>query len=471
MKKLIRVTLFLSLFGFCFAAGFEKKDVVATPSAYEDIGQYQDKDVKLRVDQGTLVKVSVPASAVFVADPTIADVQVKTPRLIYIYGRAPGTTSLYAVDENENILMNREVTVSFETGRLQRAISQMLPGSKIKVDALNDTVVLRGDVTTATDAADAVAFAQRFVGSDNTIVNQLKINGANQINLQVVIAEMSRTTLKDLGVNWDLASTAGNFAFGLATGNPTLAGSSFLTRSGGVNNLGIGFNSSSTSVSSLIDALEEEGLIKVMAKPNLTALSGETASFLAGGEFPVPVAQEDDQITIEFREYGVSLAFTPTLTNSNRISLRVRPEVSQLTNTGAIQNGNLVVPALSTRRAETTVEMGTGQSFAIAGLMQQNITQDNSSVPGLNEIPGVGALFQSDQLDKTETELVIIVTPYIVQPTNEKLTTPVDEYQPAHDKDRYLNRALYKRKAAIPDTRKVIKKPRRIMNNVGFEME
>ena len=476
MIKIIKLTLFVGFFAFCLVSSFDTeqvavKNVIATPSSYEDIGDIQDKEVHLRVDQGTLVKVSVPASAVFVADPSVADVQVKTPRLIYIYGRSPGTTSLYAVDENENILMNREITVKFETVRLQQAITQMLPGSKIKVDALNDTVVLRGTVSNATDAADAVSFAQRFVGSSNTVVNQLKINGANQINLQVVIAEMSRTTLKDLGVNWDLASTAGNFVFGLATGNVSAVGTSFVTRSGGTNNLGFGYSSGSTTVTSLIDALEEEGLIKVMAKPNLTALSGETASFLAGGEFPVPVAQEDNQVTIEFREYGVSLAFTPTLTNSNRISLRVRPEVSQLTNTGSIQNGNLVVPALSTRRAETTVEMGSGQSFAIAGLMQQNITQDNTSVPGVNEIPGVGSLFQSDQIDKTETELVIIVTPYIVQPTNDKLSTPVDGYQPAHDKDRYLNRALYKRKTATPDTRKIIKKPRREVKNVGFEME
>ncbi len=471
MKRITQILILTLILTLSSDFVLQSSDVVATPNAYEDIGDFDGKDVALRVDQGTLVKLSVPASAVFVADPTIADVQIKTPRLIYIYGRAPGATSLYAVDENENILINRKVSVAFETSRLRQAMAQMLPNSAIKVSALNDTVVLRGSVATATDAADAVSFAQRFVGPDNTIVNQLKITGSNQINLQVTIAEMSRTVLKDLGVNWDLTSAAGNFLFGLATGNAAAVGNSFLTRSGGVNNLGLGYRSGSTSVSSLIDALEEEGLIKVMAKPNLTALSGETASFLAGGEFPVPVAQENDQITIEFREYGVSLAFTPTLTSGNRISLRVRPEVSQLTNTGAFQNGDLVVPALSTRRAETTVEMGSGQSFAIAGLMQQNITQDNSSVPGINEVPGIGSAFQSDQFDKRETELVIIVTPYIVQPTNEKLSTPIDRHTPASDADRYLKRALYERKAKRPDTKMVVKKPRRVQATSGFEIE
>lgn len=436
----------------------QPKDLTATPKLYEDIGDYGETPVELMVDQGTLVKVSVPASAVFVADPEVADVQVKTPRLIYVYGRSPGKTSLYAVDENENVLMNREIDVAFETARLQKAISSMLPNASINVRGLNNTVVLRGSVNNATDAADAVAFAQRFIGEGSAVVNQLSITGANQINLQVTVAEMSRNTLKDLGLNWDLASMAGNFAFALATGNPTGAIGSFATRTGGVNNVGLGFQSSNTTITGLIDALEEEGLIKVMAKPNLTALSGETASFLAGGEFPVPVAQEDDRISIEFREYGVSLAFTPTLVAENRISLRVRPEVSQLTNTGAFQDGSLVVPALSTRRAETTVEMGSGQSFAIAGLMQQRTVQDNDSVPGVNEVPGLGSLFQSDSYTSEETELVILVTPYIVKPSNKELKTPYEGFQPPSDAARYLKRAQYTRPA---------KKPRR---KTGFEL-
>lgn len=423
--------------------------LTATPALYEDIGDYAEKPVDLMVDQGTLIKISVPATAVFVADPTVADVQMKTSRLLYVYGRAPGTTNLYAVDENENVLMNRKVTIAFETHRLQKAINSMLPDAHIRVEGLNNTVVLRGAVSNASDAADAVAFAQRFVGADNTVVNQMRISGSNQINLQVTIAEMSKNTLKDLGMNWDATSAAGNFIFGLATGAPTMAGGEFAARSVG-NTLGVGFQSSRSSVSTLINAMEEEGLIKVMAKPNLTALSGETASFLAGGEFPVPVAQEDDRISIEFREYGVSLAFTPTLSGDNRISLRVRPEVSQLTNTGAFQDGNLVVPALSTRRAETTVEMGSGQSFAIAGLLQQRMTQDEDSVPGLNEVPGISALFQNNNFQSEETELVIIVTPYVVRPTNGKLKTPYENFQPAHDADRYLRRAMYKKPEKKP---------------------
>ncbi len=423
---------------------------IAVPAAYEDIKDYGEKPVRLMVDQGTLMKLSKPISTVFVADATIADVQVKTPTLIYIYGRLPGTTNLYAVDENENVIVNRKVTIAFETHRLQSAMNQMLPQADIKVKSLNNTVVLRGDVRNASDAADAVAFAQRFVGSGNSVINQLKITGANQVNLQVTIAEISRSSLKDLGVNWDVASTIGNFVFGLATGSPTTAAGSFLTRTGGTNNLGVGFQGNNSSVSALIDALEQEGLIQVMAKPNLTALSGETASFLSGGEFPVPVAQEDNRISIEFREFGVSLAFTPTILDDNRISLRVRPEVSQLSNTGAFNDGNLNVPALSTRRAETTVEMGSGQSFAIAGLLQQRIAQDNTTVPGLGDITGVSALFSSDNMAKQETELVILVTPYVVQPTNAKLSKPNDGYVPPKDSDRYLRRETHRQPLRKP---------------------
>ncbi len=437
---------------------FKPANLTATPTMYQDIPDYDEKPVSLSVDQGTLVKISVPASAVFVADPTVADVQVKTPKLLYIYGRSPGTTNLYAVDENENVLMNRTVNIAFETSRLQKAINSMLPNANIRVEGLNNTIVLRGSVHNAADAADAVSFAERFIGEGSTVVNQMSITGSNQINLQVTIAEMSKNTMKDLGINWDLTSAAGNFIFGLATGAPTAVGNAFLTRTNGANSLGVGYRGGSTSVTSLINALEEEGLIKVMAKPNLTALSGETASFLAGGEFPVPVAQEDDRISIEFREYGVSLAFTPTLSGDNRISLRVRPEVSQLTNTGAFQDGTLVVPALSTRRAETTVEMGSGQSFAIAGLMQQRMIQDEDSVPGVNEVPGLSALFQNNNFQSEETELVIIVTPYVVRPTNGKLKTPYEGFTPPSDAERYLQRAMYKR----PE-----KKPKR---HTGFEL-
>lgn len=438
--------IMLSLVVLLFSGIFQPTNLTANPPSYTDIGDYDTQSVALIVDQGTLIKLSKPASAVFVADPTIADVQVKTPSLVYVYGRAPGTTSLYAVDGEENVLMNRKITVQFETYRLKQAINEMIPDANIDIQALNNTVVLRGNVQNATDAADAVSFATRFVGDGNTVVNQLRITGSNQVNLQVTIAEMSKNTLKDLGINWDAASSVGNFVFGLATGTPAVtAGGAFVNRAGGVNNLGVGFRSNQHSINALIDALEDEGLIKVMAKPNLTALSGETASFLSGGEFPVPVAQEDNRITVEFREFGVSLAFTPTLLGDNRISLRVRPEVSQLTNTGAFNDGTLSIPALSTRRAETTVEMGSGQSFAIAGLIQQRTTQDNSSVPGLNEVPVASALFQNDTYTKQETEIVIIVTPYIVEPTNHKLATPIDGHIPPKDSQRYLNRQMYQR--------------------------
>jgi pilus assembly protein CpaC len=225
--------------------------------------------------------------------------------------------------------------------------------------------------------------------------------------------EVDRSVTRQLGLNWQALGSIGRFAVAAATNySPTGATSTLAGAYRGIVN-----------VNAVIDALAEDQLVTILAEPNLTAQSGETASFLAGGEFPIPIGQQGNTVTIEFKQYGVSLAFVPTVLSGGQISLRVRPEVSQLTNQGAVTlsvgNSTLQVPALTVRRADTTVELGSGQSFAIAGMLQESRTQTGSGVPGLGEVPVLGALFHSDKFQRDETELVIVITPYIVRPTSD----------------------------------------------------
>ena len=250
------------------------------------------------------------------------------------------------------------------------------------------------------------------------------------------VAEVSRDITKQFGFNWDAVVTGGDFAVGVATGRLTSVGGTPITRVGDTNSLFGNLSSGNLDLNGVIDALESQGLIKVLAEPNLTAMSGEGASFLAGGEFPILVPAGDGTLGVQFKVFGISLSFRPTIVGS-RISLHVRPEVSQLSTAGAVDFAGFNIPALTTRRAETVVELGSGQSFAIAGLLQSNATQDISKLPGLGDVPVLGALFRSDRFRRQESELVIIVTPYIVRPVPaQQMAAPTDGYVAPHDAER-----------------------------------
>lgn len=408
-----------------------------TAEAATEIVGTSGTPIRIESKQGRLIRLDTPAETVFVADATIADVEVKTPRLIYLFGKRAGTTTLYVVDKNNKVLLNREVNVTHNLNELRRTLKELLPGERLEVRSVNGAIVLNGQVTTAEASEDARQLARRFVSNDASIINRLGIDAPQQINLRVRIAEVSRQTAKALGIDWDVLTTQGNFVFALASG-ATVVGAvpAFLgienfaapatntinsrktvgnrtTRSGFGN-----FNNGQFDVNGIIDALDGEGLVKILAEPNLSALSGETASFLAGGEFPIPVPQDQNTITIKFKKFGVSLGFTPTIISENRINIKVAPEVSQLSNAGAVSIQGFNIPALTVRRAETTIELGSGQSFAIAGLLQNNSNYNIDSVPWLGEIPIIGALFRSEQFQRDETELLILVTPYVVQPIN-----------------------------------------------------
>ena len=385
--------------------------------------------VTIEVNEGNLVRIERPAAAVFIANPEIAEVAVKSPRLIYVFAKKPGETTLYAVDQKEAVVANLRLVVTHDLSRLSEGLTKMVPQGQVTAQSIDGAIVLTGAVATATEAEDARRLAARFLGDGEEVINRLQVTAPNQVNLRVRIAEVSRGTLRQFGINWEALADVGDFTFGLATGNPIFGeleevGTTgtvvqpLLTRQNGVNNVIGGYHSDDVDVNTLIDLLAEDNLIAILAEPNLTALSGETASFLAGGEFPVPVP-DDDGIAIEYKNFGVGLSFTPTVLSANRISMRVNPEVSQLSNEGAVVIEQIQVPSLTTRRADTTVELASGQSFAIAGLLQNNSSYDHSRVPGLGDLPILGDLFKSDRFNRQETELVIIVTPYIVKPIDD----------------------------------------------------
>jgi len=377
----------------------------------------------VEMNEGRLVRLASPAVSVFIANPKVADVNVKSARMVYVFGIVPGQTTLFAVDRNENVVANVQIVVEHNIGRLQESIDRLLPAGDVEASSVTGGIVLSGNVATATDSENARRLASRFIAKGEEIINRLQVTEPNQINLRVRIAEVSRNILNRFGFNWDVLYSQSNFLFGLTTFNPTLESSTLL---------GPTFDNGTFNVNAVIDTLADDGLITVLAEPNLTALSGETASFLAGGEFPIPVAQDEDTITIAFKEFGVSLAFTPTLIGESRISLKVKPEVSQLTSAGAVTIGSVQVPGLSTRRAETTVELASGQSFAIAGLLSDNSQELIKKTPGIGDLPILGALFKSERFERNETELVIIVTPYLVNPVSDNsLELPTDPYRKA----------------------------------------
>jgi pilus assembly protein CpaC len=406
---------------------------------------------------------------VFVADPEVCDIQVKSPRLVYLMGKKPGQTTLYAVDENERVLANIDVTVTHDLTRLNSAVRQLYPEAEINVSSVEEAVVIDGVVENATMSENVRRLAANLIGKDGDLINRLGVNAPVQVNLRVRVAEVSRDIEKQLGFNWRIVSEIGNFGLRFATINPFLIGAT-------PDLLGASYTSGNWNFNAVIDALDEEGLISVLAEPNLTALTGETASFLAGGEFPILVPQGNDRVTVEFKKFGVSLAFTPTILNGNQINLHVRPEVSKLSDEGSISvplgvDSIITIPALVVRRAETTVELASGQSFAIAGLLSNNSAHDIHKFPFLGEVPVLGGLFKSDRFRRNESELVIIVTPYIVRPSPTRLAAPNDGFSPPTDLQRLFTTSTWQTNPVKGDPSTVDATGTRLVGQVGYLLD
>jgi pilus assembly protein CpaC len=450
--------------------------VLASPAGGQDAETLAtDGSLTIEVHKGRVIRLPRPAATVFVADPEIADVQAQSASIVYLFGRRTGSTSLYAIDENDQLLLRTAVVVQHNLSGLRQAISQLIPDARVTAGTVDGSIVLDGLVENPVQAEELRELAERYLGEDETVLFRVRVASPTQVNLRVRVAEVSRDVLKEFGINWEAILQNGNFTFGFVSGRQVSdAAGNFLRSPTGANSAFGSWQSGDDFVNTALDALAEENLINILAEPNLTALSGETASFLAGGEFPIPVDQDDDNgISIEFKEFGISLAFTPTVLSSNRISLRVRPEVSDLSERGAITINGLTIPALSTRRAETTVELGSGQSFAIGGLLSTDMENAISKYPGIGDLPVLGTLFRSTRFRSNETELVILVTPYLVRPVDEpRIALPTDGYRAPSDIERILMGRLHS--AQLQPGRGGPLSPegsRRLVGPVGFVLE
>lgn len=441
----------------------------------KDVKVATTKQIKLANHGTQVINLKQPASQVLLTDPKVADVQLVTPSTLYIYGRSPGNTEIIVTGQDMVSAYRYEIHVVSNYRELESLVKGFAPHGNIKVHSVPDGLLLQGTVESAKVAEDIRSLAQRYVGAQGSIVNHLKVKGSTQINLRVKIAEVKRTVVNQLGINWS-TSPMENLRFGLfngrqntvintATGLPT----NFLPSTNTPTPTSIGANFPSkfgkTDFSGLIDALAQENLATVLAEPNLVTRSGEEASFLVGGEYPYPVSQgagANLTVTIQFKAYGISLSFLPVVIGDS-ISLRVRPEVSDLDNTITVKDQNQNnIPSIRTRRAESTMEMANGQSMIMAGLLSDQTSGNIQNFPGLGDLPILGALFRSVEYQNAKTELVIVVTPYIVEPidNSQDIIMPTDGLKFA----KLLDMVLFKK---INDPTGVSPSPA-LIGNAGF---
>lgn len=410
------------------------------------------KSIVLPLDKAAIVDLPLPAADVLVSQPTVVDAVIRSPKRVYLLGLETGQTNAFFFDSRGRQILNLEIVVERDMDVLTDLLRRLMPDSRIEIESISDTVVLRGSAQNASEVANASLLAARFVdGDEDKVVNLISVREPDQVMLKVRIVEMQRQMLRQLGVSTSGTLQLDNLAVQLSTGG--FAGGGIFGDTANVNAVDPLNSRNSIGDLELLDAelraLETNGLIRVLAEPNLTALSGESAKFLAGGEFPIPVGQEDGVISIEFKEFGVGLGFAPVVMSKGRINLEIQTEVSEVTTDNAffvpgattvdgdgnfITTTGLAIPGLSVRRANTTVELPSGGSLVMAGLLQEDMRQSLEGVPGVKDVPVLGALFRSREYQNSETELVIVVTPYLVEPTHEsELVGPDKGFVPASE--------------------------------------
>jgi len=428
------------------------------------------QDISISIGNGQLVNVPGTMADVFVANETVADVQIKSSHALYVFGKGGGTTTVYASDKAGKVIWSATVRVGANFDSVDSMLRLAMPEANITVSTMGtNTFLLTGTIKAPEDAAEAERLVQAYVGNNANVISRLRMATPLQVNLQVRIAEVSRSLVKTLGTRFATMDGTSGFKFGIGQG--TVVGDAFNSGrvlgvgTGATTQVGIdpitgelatlpGSNVAVTGVGTTLsgagklfgldilgalDAGETVGLVTSLAQPNLTTLSGESADFLAGGEFPIPISQGLGSTSIEYKRYGVSLSYTPTVLSNGRISLRVRPEVSDLSSQGSVTLNGFEVPSLTTRRTETTVELGSGQSFMIAGLLSNNSSNTIQKMPGAGDIPILGSLFRSTSYKRGETELVIVITPYLVNPVNgSEIVLPTDGYNAPNDLQRLL---------------------------------
>jgi pilus assembly protein CpaC len=358
------------------------------------------QSIELMVGQGRLLQLDEAAESVYVGDTTIADLRIVAPDVVYVYGRKIGSTNLIAISAEHKVRANVAFRVAADPGFANKAARDLQPTTHTSLKLFGNRVAAVGRTGSVEEALDVQNAAETYSPLDQPPINDTTINGSQQINIRVRFAEVSRNDVQSLGIG-----SSGGIAFG----------------------------GSGSEVDALVGALQRNGMLTILAEPNLTAASGRPASFLAGGEIPIPTpGNQAGQITVQYKPFGVSLEFTPTLIGRNRIALRVKPEVSSLSRVGAVKVNGVDLPSLMVRRADTTVEVASGQTFAIAGLFQRQMSLDYERTPEIADLPILGSLFRSARYRRDETELVILITPVLVKPVRDRgLATPLDRPAPS----------------------------------------
>ncbi len=370
-----------------------------------------------------------------IANPGIADISTLSDRTIYVLGKAPGRTTLTLLAPDGRLLTNVEVRVTPDVAEFKERLRQILPGEQIEVRTANDGIVLSGTVGSINALDRALDLAERY--APDRVSNLMNVGGTQQVMLKVRFAEVERSVVKQLSTDWAVSGTVVGGG-GNIFGNPTVdVGAQTI---GGVGQVGLGIGTNALRFDLLLTALEDKGMVRTLAEPNLTALSGQQASFLAGAEYPIPVVDEEGSVTVEYKPIGVQLGFTPRVVNGNIINLQLDTSVSSLAESISFEASGISVRAFNTRNASTTVEMRDGQSFAIAGLLEDEFVSNIGQVPWLGDIPILGALFRSTDFNRAQSELVVIITAHLVTPTHgAALMLPTDRIKPPNEYELFLN--------------------------------
>ncbi|MFN3077739.1 MAG: type II and III secretion system protein family protein [Alphaproteobacteria bacterium] len=429
---------------------------VADPAVLTDVADGQV--IKIPVNQSRVIELSESVRDVVVSNAEIADVMVRRPKQVFILAKAVGQTNVFLMDGDGDVLRRLEIRSHVDVDTLGATLTGLMPEERIKVASVGGAVFLSGNVRSQSAAANAQSVARRFVTKDEEIVNLLKISDEQQVLLRVRVAEVQKSAMKELGIFPTIPNHNTNYATNVAPLNAT--GSSIFntfnsTMGAGMNSFSpptyfgqifmpFAFGNKGPDFTLMIDALEQHGLISTLAEPNLTSISGETAKMLAGGEFPVPTSSSNGSIGIEFKPFGVALGFTPIVVAPGRISLKMSSEVSAIDPSVTVAIQGTQIHGLKVRRADTSVELASGASLMIAGMLQNDMTEALNGMPGIMDIPILGALFRSSSFQRRESELVIMVTAYVVQPQdNNRLALPTDGMVPASDLELYLLGRLF----------------------------
>src|SRR5437588_244716 len=433
-RKLTRAALGAAVLAACFGAAFaaEPPGIAAQTGSIQVVGSDSSSGfVQLGIGKSVVIDLPRDIKDVLVAEPKFANAVVRSTRRAYLIGVAVGQTNIYFFDAEGRQIAGFDVAVTRDLNGVRAMLQKLLPHADVRVDGVGEGVMLSGSIANAAESAQATDVVAKLVGSADKVVNNLVIRGRDQVMLKVTVAEVQRDVVKQLGIDLNGSFSYGSAVINFNNSNPFTALGQPLVDGNGV-------SGSFKTVSATLRAMERAGVIRTLAEPNLTAISGESANFLAGGEFPV-VATVSCQgglctPTITFKKFGVSLNFTPVVLSEGRISLRVVTEVSELSNEGAITQGGISIPSLKTRRADTTVEVPSGGALAMAGMIQEQTKHAISGLPALMQLPVLGTLFKSRDYVNRQTELMVIVTPYIARAVAQKdLSRPDDGFADASE--------------------------------------